>query len=265
MRALVTGSGGFLGRHFSEELETRSWDVTGWELADGHDAMSLFSLNRIISFDLVIHCAAQSPHRAAIDGQPASHIRNRMLDAAMFDWAIRAQAGRVLYLSSCAVLDDTPDDYGLAKLAGERMAGLARRAGIPVSVVRPYSGYGEDQSEDFPFGAFAARARRREDPFSIWGDGTQTRDWIHVDDLVGAALAVVDSGTEKPVSLCTGVGTPMFVLALRLCEEAGYKPKLGLNYFAPVGMPYRVGDPTQMLQYYTPRVDLAAGIKRALA
>src|SRR6185369_16127194 len=177
VRALVTGSMGFIGRHFWNELPRRGWEVDVCDIKAGPGVMELFgrSTNR---YDLVVHAASRSPHRVAIDTQPASHIYNQLLDAAMFDWVVRTKQGRVLYLSSCAAADAEPDAYGLLKLTGERMAVQARAAGVPVTVVRPYSGYGEDQSEDFPFRAFVERARRREDPFDVWGDGKQVRDWI---------------------------------------------------------------------------------------
>ncbi len=170
----------------------------------------------------------------------------------------------MLYLSSCAALDAEPDDYGLLKLTGERMAAQARRAGVPVTVVRPFSGYGEDQGVDWPFGAFVDRARRRADPFEIWGDGQQVRDWIHVDDVVRGALAVAESGTEEPVSLCTGVGTSMSALAQMTCAEAGYYPVIQPRSDRPAGSTWSVGDPTALLRYYQPQVSLAEGVKRAL-
>lgn len=262
MKALVTGSGGFLGRHFTAELKRRGWHVVdGWELARGADVMHLFRSDTTLHVDLVVHCAAQGVHRVAIDTQPASHVYNRMLDAAMFDWAIRTGVGRVLYPSSCVAFDDEPDDYGLVKLAGERMAQLARRAGLPVSVVRPYSGYGEDQGPNWPFGAFVGRAKRREDPFELW-NGAAVRDWIHVDDVVAGALAVVESGTEETVSLCTGVGTSCADVAALVTKAAGYEPQFVIR--GGTGANYRVGDPTALHQYYKPAVSLAEGVERAL-
>ena len=267
MKALVTGAAGFIGRHMCRALVQRGYEVSRSDFTYNWDARDLFAADPVAVgyFDLVVHAAARSPHRAAIDGDPASTIYNQFLDAAMFDWAVRTGQGRVLYLSSCAAADAEPDDHGLLKLTGERMAAQARRAGLPVTVVRPYSGYGEDQSDLFPFGAFVARAKARKDHFAIWGTGGQVRDWIHVDDVVAGALAVVDSGTEEPVSLCTGIGTSMTDLALMMCTEVGYSPQFVMHWDRPAGVAYRVGDPTRMLEFYTPQVTLAEGIKRALA
>ena len=265
MTALVTGSAGFIGRHMVAELKRRGYAVIGHDLPD-LDVMTLvFGLDAPNPFDLVVHAAARAPHRVAIDTQPSSHIYNQMLDAAMFNWAVRTRQRRVLYFSSCAVYDTIPDDYGMLKMTGERMAKQARAAGVPVTVVRPYSGYGEDQGTDWPFGAFLARAKRMDNPFQIWGDGRQIRDWIHVDDVVAGALAVVESETTDPVSLCTGVGTSMMDLAKMMCDGMGYDPVLQRRFDGHSGVERRVGSPVSMLRYYEPKVSLSEGIRRALA
>lgn len=264
MRALVTGSAGFVGRHMVAELQRRGYAVREADIADQCDALDIFRTDTT-HYDLVVHAAARSPHRAAIDGDPGMHPYNVLLDAAMFDWAIRTGQRRVLYLSSCAALDGPVDDYAATKLTGERLAANARAAGVPVTVVRPYSGYGEDQSEDFPFRAIVERARHGEDPFDIWGDGTQVRDWIHIDDVVAGALAVVESGTVEPVSLCTGVGTSMTELAELACAQMGYRPAFRFRSDRPAGVAYRVGDPSALRRHYAPRVTLEQGVKRALS
>ncbi len=297
-QALVTGAAGFVGRHFAHELRRRGWEVVGIDVTDARPggALEIFR-HGLHTFNLVVHAAARAPHRAAIDGQPASHVYNQLLDAAMFDWAIRTGQGRVLYLSSAAAYpvdlqaawrtsrklwegDTDPDDndrdspyshepdavYGWTKLTGERLAASARAAGVPVTVVRPFSGYGQDQGTDWPFGAFLDRVRHRADPFLIWGDGSQVRDWVHIDDVVAGALAVVESGTDDPVNLCTGIGTSMLELAGLMFAEAGHHPRVLCDDVGkPSGVAYRVGDPTRMQKYYTPTMSIADGVKRALA
>jgi len=286
VRALVTGSAGFVGRHTVAELVRRGYEVNYWDIVEGRDALDQFRQD--LRYDLVVHAAASSPHRAAIDGEPQHFARNLQLDAAMFDWAVRTGQGRVLYLSSSAAYpiayqDGTlihevlrerridladamePDsDYGWTKLTGERLARAARKAGLPVTVVRPFSGYGEDQAELFPFRALVERARRREDPFVIWGDGNQVRDWIHIDDVVAGMLAVAESGTEEPVNLCTGVGWSMAELAHIACDQVGHQPTFQYLTDKPAGVAYRVGDPARFHQYYKPTVTLADGVARCL-
>lgn len=289
MKALVTGSAGFLGRHFMAELADRGADVVGVDIVDGTDALALFR-HDATRFDLVIHCAAVAPHRSAIDGRSLAVGAGCLeLDAAMFQWAARTKPGRVVYFSSSAAYPvrmqgtgaaplaeawagpdrgviGAPDAiYGWVKLTGERLADAYRQQGGAVTVLRPFSGYGEDQSADFPFGAFSGRARRREDPFVMWGDGSQVRDWIHVDDVVGGTLAAVEHGVDGPVNLCTGVGTSMAELATLFMVAAGYCPELKFLADKPAGVAYRVGDPSRLHEFFTPAVTLEQGVKRALA
>lgn len=289
MRALVTGSAGFVGRHMVKELLDRGWDVALCDIAykrTPKDALDLFREDDTV-YDLVVHCAATAPYRSAIDGQPMNLIDDLLLDTAMFKWAVRTQQKHVVYMSSSAAypvslqkrgiryqlheanisltqpeLGDAA--YGLTKLTGENMAEAVRKAGVKVTVVRPFSGYGEDQGENWPFGAFIGRALRKEDPFTVWGDGTQVRDWIHIDDVIGGILALVDAEVDVPVNLCTGLGTSMWELITKICDVTGHTPQIEAKLGAPEGVHYRVGNPTRLKQWYTPKVSLDEGIRRAL-
>jgi nucleoside-diphosphate-sugar epimerase len=291
VKALVTGASGFVGRHMADELSRRGYQVTTCDLARHSDALDVFR-NIDEFYSLVVHAAASAPHRAAIDGQPQHFARNVQLDAAMFDWAVRTGQGRVLYLSSSAAypviyqgkggvplredmldpgyVEDPDGNYGWTKLTGERLAAEARKTGLPVTVVRPFSGYGEDQSEHFPFRAITERVRRREDPLTIWGDGTQVRDWIHIDDVIAGALAVVqaqavrEADPAEPVNLCTGAGTSMLELAMLACAQVKHGATVTALTDMPAGVAYRVGDPDRLHRYYTPVITLAEGVERAL-
>jgi len=287
MKAIVTGSSGFVGRHMVRALEADGYEVEPWDLArGGADAHYLFNMpnHRTGRADLLVHAAASQPHRAAIDGDPMHMVRNLHLDAAAFAWAVRTDT-RMLYLSSAAAypaqlqtkrshqrlreqdigtpVPNPADGYGWTKLTGEKMAAAASHH-IPVHVVRPFSGYGQDQDDRFPFGAFAIRALCHDDPFTIWGRGDQVRDWIHIDDVVAGALAVVKADFRPPVNLCTGVGTSMREVAAMMCQQAGYMPQFSFKLDAPPGVAYRVGDPALMYTFHTPKVDLAEGVRRAI-
>lgn len=253
-------------------------------------------------YDLAVHAAAVEPHRSAIDTSPLTVGAGCLeLDAALFRWAARTKPGRVIYLSSsaaypvelqsrpnleakafwerattgrhCSLYESDidlyapklPDAmYGHLKLMGERLADAYQRQGGAVTVVRPFSGYGEDQDARFPFGAFRDRARRRDDPFEVWGDGTQVRDWIHVSDVVGAILAAYENNVDGPVNLCTGRPTSFNDLARMFAVEAGYEPEIKHLTDAPRGVAYRVGDPTLLNTFYQPKVSVEEGIRRAL-
>ena len=299
--ALVTGSSGFIGRHFAAHLKDQGWDVFGIDIVPGEhtDAMadardffrSLGLFRGGVSFaggtDLVIHAAAVVGGRAKIEGSPLDLAVNLELDAALFRWARVVRPGRVVYFSSSAAypvslqqpqlrhrlaesdisLDEPglPDAlYGWAKLTGEHLARLARADGLAVTVVRPFSGYGPDQDGAYPFPAFADRALRREDPFLVWGDGSQVRDWVHVDDIVAAVTEMYRLDHNGPLNIGWGAPVSLRELAGRVCAAAGYQPALETVPAAPAGVSWRVCDPVRLWQVCRPRVPLDQGIAGVL-
>lgn len=295
VRALLTGSRGFLGRHFETELKARGYEVYGVDTkaTSAQDCRNLFALELRHPtvrkhYDLVVHCAAVVGGRETIENDPLKTAESLSIDAEMFRWAAVARPGRVLYFSSSAAYpvgfqsgynnyrlheEDVwgpaglvePDEvYGWSKVTGEILAGKLRKAGVPVTVVRPFSGYGEDQDDTYPFRAILERVRRREDPLTVWC-GACTRDWIHVDDVVHGALAVVADGTDQPINLCTGRATAFHDLAGLMAGMAGYSPQIQALSDKPQGVMYRVGNPGRMQGLYQPVVTLEEGIKRALA
>lgn len=293
MRALITGDRGFLGRHFTAELKRRSWTVQGLDTAvtPAQDCRNLFRYGvlhpRPGEFDLVVHCAAVVGGRETIENDPLATAESLSIDAEMFRWAAVARPGRVIYFSSSAaypvayqtadehatlseILIDAPrvvwepdEIYGWSKVTGELLADRLRATGVPVTVVRPFSGYGTDQDPSYPFRAILERVRRRDDPIELWC-GDCTRDWIHVNDVVAGALRIAESGTELPVNLCTGRPTSFVQLARLMALVAGYEPAIHLRPDKPQGVAYRVGDPERMTEFFTPQVMLEQGIIWAL-
>ncbi len=283
MKALVTGSEGFLGRHFVQALDADGYDVLGIDTRASKpvDCRRYFR-KEDRRFDLVLHLAAVIPDRDTREKHPFVNAENIEMDAAMFQWALKTKQRRVVFFSSCATyplwikrpmheddidLDNvrSPDAlYGWEKLTGEILAKAARDEGLPVTVVRPFSGYGTDQSKNYPFPSFIKRARKQHDPFVIWGDGTQVRDFVHVDDIVNAVLAAVVREIDGPVNIGNGRATNFTALARLVTEARGYSPELCYEIDKPAGARYRVADTTQLNTFYEPQVTLEEGIARAL-
>jgi nucleoside-diphosphate-sugar epimerase len=283
MKILITGHKGFVGRNFVKALPDS--DITGIDLKDGNDCRDFFKSNTD-QFDLVIHLAAIVGGRATIEGEPLSVATDLSIDAEFFNWVQSTKPKNVVYFSSSAAypidlqtthrrnrltehdlnLDEVrnPDlTYGWAKLTGEYLAQFVTHSNV--FVFRPFSGYGSDQDADYPFPSFIDRALSKSDPFDIWGDGEQVRDFIHIEDIVQAVLWHVQTGYTGTWNLCSGVPTSFNDLAQMVCDEAGYKPVFNHIRSAPTGVQYRVGDPYVSHHYYKPQISLREGIRRALA
>lgn len=246
--------------------------------------------------DVVVHCAAVVGGRTMIDGRPAYLAAEDLsIDAALWRWALTARPSYVLYYSSSAAypvgyqrgvppmrLDEglqdpfhplPPDQsYGWVKIVGEQMADRVRaetaRSGRPVQVgvLRPFSGYGSDQDDAYPFPAIIGRAVREEDPLVVWGSLTQARDWVHIDDVVRLSMAAIDTRLNgPPVNICTGRATTMGDLARLAAAEVGYSPKVRVSD-GPSGVQHRVGHPGLMVEMLgVPTVTLEEGVARAVA
>jgi nucleoside-diphosphate-sugar epimerase len=263
--------------------------------ADGQDCRYFFDshVQGDPKFDLVVHCAAVIGGRMGIENNAAAVLtENLSLDSSAFRWALRARPRHFVYFSSSAVYGtdlqaaiwkrklaesdmgregggDPDATYGFAKFAGEEMALHAQAAGLRVHVFRPFSGYGEDQSLDYPFPSLIERVKRRDNPFEIWGDGTQVRDWIHVDDIVGAVMAAIEADVPGPVNLGSGNPFTFVELAHLMLHEDGASsycyPTLSFSTDKPTGVAYRVAETGKMRSFYQPKVPLYEGIRRALA
>lgn len=287
MNILITGHKGFVGKYFCKKYANHY--ITGVDIADGreHDAREFFKRNREY-YDLVIHLAAIVGGRMTIEGSPLSVAVDLSIDAEMFQWALRTKPGRIVYFSSSAAypinlqtkdsgiklaedsidLNDLkmPDlTYGWSKLTGEYQAQFVEAEGIKVNVFRPFSGYGSDQDLAYPFPSFIKRGKELQNPFEIWGDGTQVRDFIHITDIVNAVDEAIKQDVQGPVNLGWGRPISFNDLASMVTSAADYSPDIKHLEAAPVGVMYRVCDPTKMLSFYQPKVILEDGIDLALA
>jgi len=282
MKILITGHRGFVGRYFVKKYQDH--DITGVDLKDGQDCRDLFRSSDQ-RFDMIIHLAAIVGGRATIEGSPLSVAADLSIDAEMCQWALRTRPSRVIYFSSSAAyptrlqqqpyalrendicLDDVsnPDmTYGWAKLTGEYCLQFLQAEGIRTHVFRPFSGYGTDQDLDYPFPSYIKRGRDRADPFEIWGDGTQVRDFIHIQDVVDAVAEAIQQDITGPCNLGSGVPTSFNELAAMVCQQVGYSPEFKHIINAPKGVDYRCSDNAKMLSFYQPRISLEQGIQKAL-
>lgn len=306
MKVLVTGGAGFLGRHFvrahlaANDQVTSVDDFSGVDLHEvPEDVLGVTDQWDIIEwlrdagdgYDLAYHFAAPVGGRVKIEGDPLFNAHSLAIDEAFFRYAID-HIDRAVYPSSSAVYGwslqkdaaagalaedqfspadaewPAPDEmYGFTKLAGEMLAWKAAPYGVNTLCIRPFSGYGEGQSFDYPVPSIAARALRREDPLTIWGSGRQSRDFIHVSDLVGGTLARLDYPLKgyDALNLGNGVAVSFQMVAEMFAELVGYEPKIVTDESKPEGVKRRYAATGRMSLYYAPKVALREGLARVLA
>lgn len=281
MKILITGSKGFVGKYFIKKLDTTKNDICQVDIKDGIDCRDFFK-HSDIQFDLVIHLAAIVGGRETIEGRPLAVADNFSIDSEFFQWCLKTKPKKVVYFSSSAAypveyqtesnaklltedmctydFPKKPDmTYGFSKLIGEYLSSFVDN----VYVFRPFSGYGSDQDLSYPFPSYIKRAKERDDPFVVWGNGKQTRDFIHIEDIVEAVLLAVNLDVKGPINLGWGRATSFLDLADLVSKEAGYSPNILTLPEKPVGCMHRVSDNSKMLSFYTPKITLEEGIRMA--
>jgi nucleoside-diphosphate-sugar epimerase len=159
--------------------------------------------------------------------------------------------------------------YGWAKLTCEYLARLAyEKHGLKSVCYRPFSGYGEDQDDTYPFPSIIKRAIANigQPVLTVWGTGNQMRDFIHIDDCIEGAIATMDRiDNGEALNLSTGIYTSFKEFARIAAEAVGYSPEvLGLSD-QPAGVFARGGDTAKQASLgFKPRVSFRDGIQVAV-
>ena len=178
-------------------------------IADGVDVLQGDLLDQdtarkaVDGIDLIFHLAADHGGRGYVDLHQAACASNLALDGILFDAATRAGVEKIVYASSGCVYpnfrSNDPDEilyltedvagppfdadnmYGWAKLMAEMtLQSYAEERDLKAASCRYFTVYGERGKEDHAVIAMIARAFIKQDPFVVWGDGQQIRNWTYV-------------------------------------------------------------------------------------
>ncbi|MGX6449927.1 NAD-dependent epimerase/dehydratase family protein, partial [Patulibacter sp. S7RM1-6] len=259
---LVTGGAGFIGSNLVDALLDADHRVTVVDdLSTGRAAALDDALRRgatlvrasVLDPDAlaaafaaarptrVFHLAAQIDVRRSMDDPGHDAAVNVLGTVHVLDAARAHGTRRVVNVSTGgaiyghAALVPTPEvapalplaAYGTSKLAAEQYcAWTTRTSGLSVQTLRLANIYGPRQDPRGEAGVvaiFCDRALRGEPP-TLYGDGTQTRDFVFVADVVRALLAAGWSGCTETVNVGTGVETTVRALAATVAAAAGRPP-----------------------------------------
>ena len=244
-RVLITGGAGFIGshltRHFANQAEVTVLD----DLRSGYErnlqgVACRFILGSILDENALkqaIAGAEEVYHLAAMISVPESVAKpaecallNNEGTRRVLDAALAAGARKVVLASSAAIYGDNPtvpklesmppepkSPYAETKLAGEQLLEQFRVThGVGTASLRFFNVFGPRQDPRSAYAAavpiFIAKALRDE-PIGIHGDGGQTRDFIHVTDIVGA-LAYAGDSKDMSGTYNVGYGRSQSILAL---------------------------------------------------
>jgi nucleoside-diphosphate-sugar epimerase len=245
--------------------------------------------------ELVFHLAASHGGRGYIDTHPVECTNNMLLDHTVFAAAAAAGAAKIVFASSACVyptnLQSDKDsrlllreadanfdevgkafadgEYGWAKLMGElQLRAFCKQFGLSGIACRIFTAYGERENESHAVIALIAKAVARLDPFPIWGDGLQTRNFTYVQDTVtGMALAGATLKGFEVVNIGTDVHYTILDLIREIFICVQWEPKeITKQLDKPVGVHSRAADVMICRERlgWVPTYELGEGVRRTV-
>jgi UDP-glucose 4-epimerase len=256
MRIAVTGSSGQIGArllaHLAETHEALGFDRRPAPQSIELDVGSPDAIAALKGFDLIYHLAASIFVTESVENPPL-YVRDNIVGTVNVLEAARQGDRCVVFVSSAAVYGEPqqlpiPEShptkamspYGQTKITGEEFSRLYHQLyGLDVSIVRPFNVYSEDLRPDNPYAGVIAtfiRNARKGQPLVIDGDGGQTRDFVHVSDVVQLLEILITHKGAADVYNC-GAGGVTSILDLAELVRKRFSPDIAIEHGPP-----RLGD-----------------------
>ncbi len=308
---LVTGVAGFIGSHVAEALLQRGDQVIGIDNFDPFyprvvkernlagllntagfafhegDILDTGALGALLTAETaVIHLAAKAGVRPSL-AAPDAYVRANALGTASVVEAVRAAgASRLVFGSSSSVYgDDTPapfredapaiapvSPYAATKRAGELLlASVAPHFGLRAAALRLFTVYGPRQRPDLAIHLFARRMLAGQS-ITLFGDGSQARDYTYCSDIVSGILAALDWTARAPIGLdIFNLGgsraVPLRDMVSTLGAALGIDPVIQWAPMQPGDVRNTAADLTKsgLVLGYQPRVTFEEGVREFVA
>jgi len=265
-----------------DQIEVLEGNLKHWDFADEASE----------DIDTVFHLAADHGGRGYISQYPANCATNMALDNIVYETAAKNGVDRICFASSaCTYPTDIQQErqrlredmvsfeerggayadevYGWAKLMGERsLQAYNEQYDIDTSAVRIFTAYGPRENETHAIVAFMAKAYAGQDPFQIWGDGEQTRNFTYVKDITNALRLAAENITDgTPVNAGISRYVTMNEAVEIIFDYLDWEPD-EINYMTdkPQGVRHRAADTTRAeeLLGWEPQYTVEEGIKNTL-
>ncbi len=263
---LVTGGGGFIGKHLVNELVQKGLEVEALDKIPRpkslprsrrlayyqSDVNSTSSRLRSKPGTRIVHLAANTSVQESVRRPLLTVRENVEATCRMLDFARKIDSERFVFASTAAIYGDKGSScretdipapaspYACSKLASEYYCKVyAGLYGIPTLVLRYFNVYGPGQSDRYAgvITRFVREALHGKAPI-IFGDGRQTRDFIFIRDVIGATVASLTQRVPGGTILNIGTGRATSITSL----AQGIFQLFDLKKLRPIHAPPRVGE-----------------------
>ncbi|MGF6227723.1 GDP-L-fucose synthase [Inquilinus ginsengisoli] len=292
-RVWITGHHGMVGSALLRRLEREDCTL----LTAGRSAVDLTCQAATQAWmererpEIVFAAAARVGGIVANATYPADFLyENLMITANVIHGAYRTGVEKLLYLGSSCIyprdavqpirenqllngpLEKTNEAYAIAKIAGVKLVETyARQYGCRFVSVMPTNLYGPNDNFDLETSHVLPALIRRiheaklqgQPVVTLWGSGRPRREFLHVDDLAGACVTVME-GYDQPTPINIGAGSDLTIveLAALIAEIVGYEGVFSFDSSRPDGTPRKLLDVSEITSLgWSPTIGLAEGIR----
>lgn len=254
-KVLITGGAGFIGSNLAHAL-VKDNDITivddlsmGKEenIADinvsfyHHDVCDSIFMHKLLSenkFDYIYYLAAVSSVADSVVRPLETHRVNQesVVDTLEYIRTEKLPIKKFLFTSSAAVYGNSPDfpkietshvdpltPYAVDKYASERFTiDYGNLYNLPTVAVRFFNVYGPRQNPESPYSgvlSIITECMKNNKPFTLYGDGSQTRDFVYVGDVVNALIKLATETNESTVYNIANGGETTLIDVIRTYEE----------------------------------------------
>jgi GDP-4-dehydro-6-deoxy-D-mannose reductase len=221
VRVLITGAGGFAGRHLTAECEAAGDDVTGASRATGVDLRDAGATRQLVARvrpEAVYHLAARA-HVGESWSDPAGFLADNLALTQNLLEAVRAEAAEATVVAvssgevygppaSLPVTEDAAlrpqNPYAVSKASADLLAGFYADAhGLRIIRARPFNHAGPGQEPTYAIASFARQAALGDGPI-VTGNPDTRRDYTDVRDVVRAYRLLAGRGEPGVYNVCSG-------------------------------------------------------------
>ncbi|MDD4971755.1 MAG: NAD(P)-dependent oxidoreductase [Paludibacter sp.] len=279
MKILITGFSGFIGKYLLERLKHATHELILLDISNGCDICDWEQVKHIIGIDTIIHLANLSFVPASYE-EPKKFYESNYLSTLNMLELCRLNQAKMIFFSSYIygnpqyqpVDENHPiqafNPYAQTKVICESLCqGYNRDFKVPVTVFRPFNIYGKGQNPDFLIPTIIQQAKKGS---IIIKDDRPKRDYIHVQDIVEAVCAAIESqNTAKLQTYNLGTGVSYSVKEIIDIVRAMFNTEIAYqckNEIRPNEVMDTIADISKIKSElnWAPKIDIIEGLKMML-
>lgn len=238
MKVLLTGAGGFMGKHLVKRLDNAGYEFITMEKKEGTSTSAYGNFPKDFIPDIIVHLGANCSSQISLREPTVDFIDNAIGTFNVCEFSRLHGNIPIIFNSTMKVYpgeDGIISPYGTSKLVGEMYLKMYRKVyGVPYCINRPSSVYGPGQngSDDGGWVTWFIKAKAENSKINLYGDGTQSRDILYIDDCIDMLMdEIINFKKYQDVDFDWGGGVKNELSLNELLDYIDYhntetKPKL---------------------------------------